>query len=537
MIMRMVLILWKNELLRISKVNQIRYADTKIRRKTFILYLIICVIAFGLLVPFTREMSSIFLLSLSENEIINSLIVPMVAVCLILNLLISVFWGSGLLLSNTNADVQLALPIRLPILISSKLLVLNIILAFLDMILLLPMIVLFGTTAGTGILFYLIMAGNIILLQTIPCLLGTIIGTGIYHILRSPSALFSRLKTILIVLFLFVFMGFMFWKFPELSKGGIHFNFATTALYRLINRCARALLQRNVLSLVAYWTTIMISDVILLRGLIAIYRNWYCNSISNKETSSPVSSKAFVPNSAISTLIKRERRRYFSIPVYMTNTACGFLFAAVYVILTGIAKDKVIPYIDLFSDYFQISSVETDILYVYALTILISLSSTTYASISIEGKQIEILKSLPISAQDLFRAKIQFHLSLSIPLVLGLNTLMTLFLHLPLYITLLGYVMPLSFTTFIGVTGYIINLLLPDFEWDNVTHIIKQSLPAILSALLGTFATCGTAYLLLRCFSHMLILGSFVVCAIVVLIVCIMIIWLKKNGIYIYQKL
>ena len=98
MIMRMVLTLWKNELLRISKVNQIRYADTKIRRKTFLLYLVICAIAFGLLVPFAREMSSIFLLSLSRDEIINSLIVPMAAVCLILNLLISVFWGSGLLL-------------------------------------------------------------------------------------------------------------------------------------------------------------------------------------------------------------------------------------------------------------------------------------------------------------------------------------------------------------------------------------------------------------------------------------------------------
>lgn len=537
MIMRMVLTLWKNELLRISKVNQIRYADTKIRRKTFLLYLVICAIAFGLLVPFAREMSSIFLLSLSRDEIINSLIVPMAAVCLILNLLISVFWGSGLLLSNTNADVQLALPIRLPILISSKLLVLNIILAFLDMILLLPMIVLFGTTAGTGILFYLIMAGNIILLQTIPCLLGTIIGTGIYHILRSPSALFSRLKTILTVLFLFVFMGFMFWKFPELSKGGIRFNFAATVLYRLINRCARALLQQNVLSLVTYWATILISDVFLLRGLIAIYRNWYCNSDSSKETSSPVSAKAFIPNSAISTLIKRERRRYFSIPVYMTNTACGFLFATVYVILIGIAKDKVIPYIDLFRDYFQISSTGTDILYVYALTILISLSSITYASISIEGKQIEVLKSLPISEQDLFRAKMQFHLSLSIPLILILNTVMALFLRLPLYIALLGYIMPLSFTAFIGVAGYIINLLLPDFEWDNVTHIIKQSLPAIFSALLGAFTTCGTEYLLLKYFPHMLILGSFIVCAVIILILCVMVIWLKNYGAHIYQKL
>ena len=105
-------------------------------------------------------MGSIFLLSLVEDVIIYDLIVPMTAVCLILNISFSVFCGSGLLLSDMNADVQLALPVRLSILIISKLLVLNLVLVFLDMILLLPMIVLFGITTGAGIFFYLIMAGK-----------------------------------------------------------------------------------------------------------------------------------------------------------------------------------------------------------------------------------------------------------------------------------------------------------------------------------------------------------------------------------------
>lgn len=132
----------------------------------------------------------------------------------------------------------------------------------------------------------------------------------------------------------------------------------------------------------------------LLRGrLLAVYRSWYCNSDSRREMSLPMSSKVFIPNSAISALMKRELRRYVSIPVYITNTSCGFLFAAVYIILIGIANEKAVPYIDMFSDYFQIAPVAEDILYVYALTILISLSSITYASISIEGKQIEVLKS------------------------------------------------------------------------------------------------------------------------------------------------
>lgn len=196
--------------------------------------------------------------------------------------------------------------------------------------------------------------------------------------------------------------------------------------------------------------------------------------------------------------------------------------------LVGMANNKIVPYIDQLGDYFQIDPAASDVLYVYALTILISLSGTTYASISIEGRQIEVLKSLPVSAQDVFRAKILFHLSLSVPIIFILNTATVLFLQFPWYMTILGYIMPLSFSAFVGMTGYIFNLLFPNFEWDNVTQIIKQSLPVMLNTLLGTFAACGTACLILKYLSDIVIFGSFMACIAIILIVWVMGIWVKR---------
>lgn len=72
---------------------------------------------------------------------------------------------------------------------------------------------------------------------------------------------------------------------------------------------------------------------------------------------------------------------------------------------------------------------------------------------------------------------------------------------------MLGYAFPLLCSVLIGMIGYILNLIFPNFEWENVTHIIKQSLPAILTALIGVVVTCGTAYLLLR-FSQVLCLSG-----------------------------
>ena len=524
--MKILVNLLKNEILQISKINLIRYGDVNKRKRTILLYLVICVAASVFLFSYASEMRDIFRLSWMEEEIINGLIMPMATVCLILNIAVSVFWGSGLLLSDTNADTQLALPVHLSILTVSKLFVLYLILALLDMLLLLPMAIFFGITSGTGILSYLIMTVNVLLLPAVPCLFGTIIGAGIYHVLRSPSALVVRLKTIFVVVLLFAYMVFMFWKFPDISKGG--FSLTSTMLFSLGSRYMKSLLQHNIKSLAAYWTAILLVGGLLLHALMVIFRNWYCNSDSSREISAFIGSKAFIPNKAISALIKRERRRYFSTPVYITNTACGFLFAIVFVILVGIANDKVAPYIDLLSGYFQIAPAVSDVLYVYALTICISLSSTTYASISIEGKQIDVLKSLPISTQDVFNAKVRFHLSLSIPVIVILNNAMTLFLRLPWYIAVLGYIMPLSFSVFLGVAGYILNLLFPNFEWDNVTQIIKQSFPAILSTLLCAVVTCGTTYLLLKYFSDVVILGSFIACIVIILIVCIMMFWLRS---------
>ena len=54
--------------------------------------------------------------------------------------------------------------------------------------------------------------------------------------------------------------------------------------------------------------------------------------------------QSFKQNSLMTALVKRERVRYFSLPVYLTNTACGFLFAAIFVVLIVFMTDKISLY-------------------------------------------------------------------------------------------------------------------------------------------------------------------------------------------------
>ena len=69
-------------------------------------------------------------------------------------------------------------------------------------------------------------------------------------------------------------------------------------------------------------------------------------------------------------LLERERTRYFSLPVYLTNTACGLLFAAVFVLLVVLMSDKITPYIYQLAEYFQVPFADYDVLFIYAFSIL-----------------------------------------------------------------------------------------------------------------------------------------------------------------------
>lgn len=228
--MKILLLLLKNNLIQLCRLNQLRYADNQKRRNTIYLYIFVGTILIGGLVYLSYSLNIVFSLSWTLDEIIINLILPVILICMILNVFISIFWGSGLLLSDTNIDNLLAFPVPLMVLIISKLSILYLVQAVLDMTLLFPMAVLFGLTADMKISYYPVMAGVVLLFPIIPGLLGTIVGTKVHHILKSSSALVTRLKTIGAVLILFAFMTFMFCKFPDIVAGDTGFNFSISAI-------------------------------------------------------------------------------------------------------------------------------------------------------------------------------------------------------------------------------------------------------------------------------------------------------------------
>ena len=299
---------------------------------------------------------------------------------------------------------------------------------------------------------------------------------------------------------------------------------------------------QSIVSLQGFAFVLYLSGVLLLGYLMAcligrIFRHWYCDLSHDTKSVSLQGAYSFAQKGIIGALIARERHRYFSIPVYVINTALGYMMAAIFVIFAVVIKEDVAAQIYQFGGLFQIPYSSGEMLYVYALAIMVSLSCTTFPSISIEGKNMELIKSMPISIFEFIKAKLLFHLSLSIPVTLVLNTVLAFGLHLQWAAILSGYLLPLVFSAFIGVAGCIANLLFPSFDWENATYIVKRSIPAILNALMSMALSCGGFYILIKHFPKHLFVGNVIVCIIVTILTTAAVSWLKVKGEILYRKL
>ena len=536
--MKVLIRLLKNDFTRIFRINQMRYGNPSQRSKAISLYILIFAVVIGIIIYWMNSLHTVFSYAWTIEEVIAYFFGPMLKVSVVLNLFIGIFWGSGLLLSDKNVEAKLALPIPMLYISLSKLCILYILQLFLNSFLLFPMVHLYRIAAETSPLYYFAMAVVVLLLPVIPSLLGTILGTGIYYIMHKLSILRPRLKTVAAVIILFAYLAYIFLRFSAVPRGST--NTILIPLFSgkgLLDKAIQSIVSLQGFSFILYLSGVLLLGYLMSRLICSIFRHWYCDLSRNTKSTSLQGAYSFKHKGIVGALVARERHRYFSIPVYVINTASGYMMATVFVVFAVVIKGDVASQIDQFGKLFQVPSASVEVLYTYVLTILLSLSCTTFPSISMEGKNMELVKSMPITAFEFIKAKILFHLSLSIPITLVLNTALAFGLHLQWTAILSGYLLPLVFSAFIGVAGCIANLLFPNFDWENATYIVKRSIPAILNALISMALSCGGFYILIKHFPKHLFIGNAVIILIVVGLTAAAILWLKEKGEILYRKL
>ncbi len=199
-----------------------------------------------------------------------------------------------------------------------------------------------------------------------------------------------------------------------------------------------------------------------------------------------------------SALLRRELKRFTSSAIYMLNCGLGLILTVIAAVALPIKQADIRALLPML-DTFGISQGEAALLAAVALSFLASMDIITAPSVSLEGKTLWILRSMPVSAKQVLTAKLKLHeLLCAIP---------TLFLSVAAAVTLrtdaLGWaalvLIPQLFVLLSGAFGLMMNLLLPKLDWTSEAVAVKQSgsvLVTMLGLMVYTILACVGLFIL-----------------------------------------
>lgn len=234
-------------------------------------------------------------------------------------------------------------------------------------------------------------------------------------------------------------------------------------------------------------------------------------------------------------LLRREAIHLVSSPVYMLNCSLGTLLivaAAVAVLIKGAwLSETMTAMLSDFSGYIPLAVCAM-------LCLLASMNDITAPSVSLEGKSIWLVQSLPVTSWQALRAKLGLHIILTaIPTVIcGICTCAVL--RMDPATSLLVMIMPLIYIVFYAALGLVINLKMPNLNWTSEVVAVKQSMGVLIALFTGWFyiLVLGGGFYLLR---NILSANAFLAAsaALTAVLSAVIIRWLKTAGSRIFERL
>lgn len=125
------------------------------------------------------------------------------------------------------------------------------------------------------------------------------------------------------------------------------------------------------------------------------------------------------------------------------------------------------------------------------------MTSITSSIISLEGKSINITKSLPVSVNKILLAKILTSDIITIPIILVCDIIFTIVFKINLIDIVFILIASLIFPNFTALIGILVNLKYPKMQFDSDAEVIKQSTSSFISVLIGMLSAMVTIGLII----------------------------------------
>ena len=239
--------------------------------------------------------------------------------------------------------------------------------------------------------------------------------------------------------------------------------------------------------------------------------------------------------SAQSALFHKEMRRFFSNPMYVLNASFGIVLVIAGIVLLLIERNVIYNFLQQGGEQIAGNMIP---LAAAAVSMLSSTNFISAPSVSLEGKSLWIVKSMPVDGSKALLAKAYVHMAICIPPVVVCSAVLAVVLRASVVSAILLVLLPAVLTALFALLGVAINLKLPKLDWVNEIAVIKQS----ASSAASMFVNMG---IVLALFLIYLFVGSAIggdlyllICTLVSGLFCWLLVkFLKGKGKQIFENL
>lgn len=438
------------------KVLNAKTISEKIKEILKLLFMLFIYCVIGIYIYFFARMTMNGYVSLKIEYV---LLGEFFALSSIFALFATVFRVDGMLFNTKDYDQLVSLPIKKTTIIGSKmanLYISNLVFSFIIMI---PTLLAYTKVVVISNIFYLLYFLSIFIIPLIPTILAVIIGT----IVTTVSSRFKIKK----VVYFFLMLALAFGSFylsttmdnaTELQIANLGENIVNTfnKLYPLTKTYMNMLFNNDLTSVILF-ISIPILTYLLSTLIIGIFYTNIVSKINEKTFKKTFHIRKIKQQSPTKALLKKEFKRYISSPNYILNSSIGLIimvFASIALLFVSPEKISMILGIEGSAKLLESKGP-------LLMGIMLMLSCTTCSSISLEGKNIWIIKSLPVDSKKIFWGK----MLLNILLIIISATIASISICYVLKLGIKGFVLfiitAIVYALFISVLGLVVNLHFP----------------------------------------------------------------------------
>ena len=527
------ILLIKAQLINSLGINKLKKGSTFKDKVKFGLF--VALIVFVALVIFAQMTAYAWVSSdyLAKVNAMNVLIIVGVLLSILLCLFMSISKATGYLFAFKDFDLLMSLPISKRSILTSKLFMIVVTNAGLSLIIGFPFLMMYGIRTSAHAVFYVLAFTLLVIVSLVPVVFGAIISL----LLGRISAKSRYTNLILIVSSFAVFGAFM--------MGMLSINSLTTdnisqivdvlrsfdSVYYPFGLFVDALENLSIISLVIFGA---ISIIIYMIFVFAFSRSF--KSINTKmqekyKASDYKMTELKVQTKAVA-LFKKEIGFFFSSFIYVFNMGFGVIMMVISTIMLILSRSEITKIFSLVPMNLSMALLVTLI-----MALCTSLCCTTAPSISLEGKNIWVIKTMPIKVIDIFKGKMWVNIVVTVPIMIICTTILAIIFKFTAIEYILAVAIGCGYSVLVALVGLIINLHFPKMEWNAQVTVVKQSASVTIAVGAGFLVTLVPMILFAVIQPSNLVLFKLIWFAVVALVAWGCYEYLKKRGTELFRAL